>query len=48
MPRMESFDGRKTSVREHERKTKSGKKTTVKKHDRTLKNKIMNDIERGI
>jgi len=46
---MESFDGkRKTLVREHERKTKSGKKTTVRQHDRTLRNKIINDIQRGI
>ncbi len=43
MPRMESFDGKKkTSVKEHERKTKSGKKTTVKKHDRRLNPKMIN------
>jgi len=37
MPRAESFEGKKkTSVREHERKTKSGKKTTVRKHDRKV------------
>jgi len=38
MPKMDSFDGkRKTSVREHERKTQSGNTTTVRKHDRELK-----------
>jgi len=37
MPKMESFDGkRKTSVRGHERKTKSGKTTKVRKHERIL------------
>jgi len=41
MPRMESSDGkRKTSVREHERKTQSGKSTTVKQHIRRLNGRV--------
>ncbi len=43
MPRMESYDKRKTTVREHDRKTSSGEKTSVRKHERKLKQNMSLD-----
>jgi len=49
MPRAESSDGkRKTSVREHQRKSTSGKKTTVRKHNRNVRIKNVNYVSCSI